>query len=399
MTRAAEFHQGLVVGKFSPLHLGHALLIERAIAHCDEVLVISYTVPEYPRCGRANRARWLAELFPGVRALVIDQAELDRLCDGRGLERRSIPHNDEPADNHRHFVGWLCGSLLETTVDAVFTSEDYGDGFATALTSYFASRGYDLQVAHVCVDRDRVQVPMSGTAGRADPHAARAALPAAVYADFVQRVAILGAESSGKTTLSRALAERFATAAVPEYGREHWQARHGALTFEDMLQIGQVQADLEDAAARRAQRWLFCDSTPFSSVFYSQHNFGRVDARLVALARRPYDHVFLCAPDFGFVQDGTRAGRAFSERQHQWHLEELARRRVACHVLSGSLAERIAQAEAILTGSAPSESQLVQGADADMPRGDSSTKGALAGHGVSTGGGGIFGQQVADGDT
>jgi nicotinamide riboside kinase len=46
-----------------------------------------------------------------------------------------------------------------------------------------------------------------------------------VYADHVQRVAFIGGESSGKTTLARVLAERLQTVWVPEYGRTLWEQR------------------------------------------------------------------------------------------------------------------------------------------------------------------------------
>jgi nicotinamide riboside kinase len=39
----------------------------------------------------------------------------------------------------------------------------------------------------------------------------------------VRRIALLGGESSGKTTLARALAQSLGTSWVPEYGRQRWE--------------------------------------------------------------------------------------------------------------------------------------------------------------------------------
>jgi HTH-type transcriptional repressor of NAD biosynthesis genes len=112
--------RGLVVGKFCPLHRGHMLLIDTARAACDELLVISYTKPEFVGCAVEERAHWLATLYPGVRALVIDDATLAAMCVRRGIaDHPPIPHNDADSELHRTFVGWLCLRLFATTVDAV----------------------------------------------------------------------------------------------------------------------------------------------------------------------------------------------------------------------------------------------------------------------------------------
>lgn len=201
---------------------------------------------------------------------------------------------------------------------------------------------------HVCVDRARAVAPISGTLARADPHRHAHLLAPRVYASFVRRVCVLGGESSGKTTLARALAERLGTAWVPEFGRELWQARGGQLRFEDMLRIATVQVRREEALARQARRWLICDTSPLTTACYSLALFGGVDAALDALASRPYDRVFVCAPDIPFVQDGTRRDPRFSRDQHAWYLEELGRRGVELTVLRGSLETRIARASVLL---------------------------------------------------
>jgi HTH-type transcriptional repressor of NAD biosynthesis genes len=337
-----RYRRGLVVGKFCPLHRGHMHLIQTAIDTCGEVLVISYTKPEFAGMGRAVREAWLHEVFPGVRALVVDDASLGRLCASRGLPPRRLPHNDEHAAVHRAFTAWLCETICATTVDAVFTSEDYGDGFALALSAYFASRipGF-APVRHVCVDLPRATVPVSGTRIRANPHRHRAFMHPAVYARFVQRICLLGGESSGKTTLGRALAERLDTVFVPEVGREHWEAHGGTLGYADMRLIAEGQVAREDALAREAREWLVCDGSALTTVFYSLDGFGRVDPAVRRLAARPYAFTFVCAPDFPFVQDGTRRDAGFRRRQHRWYCSVLAARGVPFVVLEGSLMQRL----------------------------------------------------------
>ncbi len=337
MFPAPSFPRGLVVGKFAPLHRGHELLLRHASAACRELFIISWSRPEFPGCGPARRARWLAARFPDARRLVLTPALVRARLPGV-----EVPRNDDPDETkHRRFVGRVCREFFGITgVDAVFTSEDYGDGFAAEL-----SRCFGRPVHHVPVDRARRAVPISGTALRADPHGAagRAFLDPAVYASFVRRVVLLGGESTGKSTLAAALAAHLGTVHVPEYGRELWELRGGALRFEDMLAIGREQVAREQAAARRAHRWLVCDTSPLTTLFYSRAFFdGRATPGLERLARRRYDATILCAPDdFPFVQDGTRQDAAFRDRQHAWYVARLAELRRPFRLVRGRLGERV----------------------------------------------------------
>jgi NadR type nicotinamide-nucleotide adenylyltransferase len=164
-----------------------------------------------------------------------------------------------------------------------------------------------------------------------------------VYASFVERVAILGGESSGKSTLARALAERFRTSWVAEYGRALWEEKHGELEFDDLLRIARRQIELEQSAAESAVRYLFCDTTPLVTRFYSNALFGRVDPALDTLCERPYSLFVLCAPDIPFDQDGTRRDEAFRLEQHEHYLQALRARNLPYLLVRGSVDERIAQ--------------------------------------------------------
>jgi NadR type nicotinamide-nucleotide adenylyltransferase len=350
-----RFRRGLVVGKLAPLHRGHELVIRRALADCDEVAVLSWARPEPAGCEAARRQRWLAALFPQVRAVVVTDALLRQAAAGE-LAGWSVPSDAASAETQRRFAGLLCRDLLRVEVDAVYTSEAYGDDFARALSAFFAAGGGGGRrpVQHVAVDPARVMVPISGTAIRADVHGHRDWLAPEVYASFVERVVMLGGESAGKTALASALARRFATAWVPEHGRARWEERGGRLAFADLEAIAERQVALEEEAALRARRYLFCDTSPLTTLFYSLDLFGRASRRLLELAERRYDRVVLCAPDFAFVQDGTRRDAGFRERQHAWYVEELGRRGIPWIAVRGPLPTRVRHlVDALAIGSVP----------------------------------------------
>jgi NadR type nicotinamide-nucleotide adenylyltransferase len=336
-----RFQTGLVVGKFAPLHRGHALVIDHARELCEHVVLISYCNPEFERFPPLLRERWMADCFPDASRLVVTAAALSRWLPTSRLAI-SVPPNDAPDDVHRNFVALLCTHVLRRRVDAVFTSEGYGPGFAQVLTERFATADLgSAPVAHIEVDRNRTVVPMSGTLLRANLWAYWSYLPENVASTLVRRVVFLGGESSGKSTLSAALAQEFATVNVAEYGRELWDQKSGALEFDDMVRIAREQIRREDAAGASARAFVFCDTSALTTLFYSQEMFSRADPELVRTAARRYDVTVLCAADFPHVQDGTRRDPAFAVRQQDWYESELRARAIPYIIARGSLSDRI----------------------------------------------------------
>jgi HTH-type transcriptional regulator, transcriptional repressor of NAD biosynthesis genes len=337
-----RFRVGLVVGKFSPLHRGHELVLKTALERCERVLALSYSSPELPGCGAARRTAWLTELFPEIEHLALDEAVIAALR-ARHPVLPALPTNDAPELEHRLFVARICELVWGLTVEAVFTSEHYGEGFAAELTRQFGA-----PVAHVLVDLERRRVPISASAIRERPELGRSFLSPVVRASFIRRVCLLGGESSGKTTLTRALAVRFETSYTDEYGRELWLERGGQLAYDDFLRIGLTQVAHEEQAARSARGVMFGDTSPLTTLFYCLDQFGRAEPELYALAERGYDLTLLCAADFPFVQDGTRRDAAFAAQQQGFYERELARRDAPWLVVAGPVEARVAIVERAL---------------------------------------------------
>ncbi len=326
---STRFQRGLIVGKFCPLHHGHEHAIRQMMAACEKPFILSYTNPGFEGCEPEKRQRWLKTLFPAATVLVLPAAD--------------VPHNDADELTHRRFVGDICRDVFQTTVDAVFTSEDYGEGFAREL-----SRMFGHAVRHVSVDPGRVTHPVSGTLLRAEVHAKRAHLSPVVYADFAQRICLFGGESTGKSTLTAALARHLQTRQVDEYGRELWEKKDGKLEYEDMLHIGQTQVRRENEAAGHANRFLFCDTSPLTTLFYSHALFGKAEEELEKLSVRPYALHILCTPDFPFIQDGTRQDETFRMRQDAWYRAELGRQGLRWIEVGGTVEERVKRVVAAL---------------------------------------------------
>ena len=124
-------------------------------------------------------------------------------------------------------------------------------------------------------------------------------------------IAIIGAESTGKTTLARALADEFSCPMVPEYLREFCD-EHGrtpkvaeqALILETQLiheRAAQVEASLHQAA------FVFCDTAPLLTAIYSDYVFADTSLYPRARALHPrYALTLLTEPDIAWVADGLQ---------------------------------------------------------------------------------------------
>ena len=342
---------GLVVGKFSPPHRGHQLLLETAAAQVAELLVLVYAHPDDAAHPAAERAAWLRELYRGddfAAGPHIGSTPLRIVA--LSAEANGVPPDAADDHTHREFVRqWLLAHDLRP--DVVFSSEGYGPGFAA-----------QLGAAHVAVDDARRQVPVSGTqlramlaAGIAPSadllHPFVAAQYGRVPPAAVPRLVLLGAESSGKTTLATALAEALGTGWVPEYGRELHEQKNAHLAYEDLLYIGRRQLELEDAAEAQAQGWLVCDTDASTTALYSYYYFHRCDPALRRLAQvcgQRYARCFVCQPTVPFQQDGWRGPEMLRQFQHGAILMQLEMLGIAYTLLDGSVAERVAQVRAVL---------------------------------------------------
>lgn len=162
----------------------------------------------------------------------------------------------------------------------------------------------------------------------------------------VARIAIVGAESTGKSTLTAALAARWDTAWVPEFLREFVEINARVPFEDDQLGIARTQLAHEDALAASARGLLFCDTTPLMTAVYSEIYWGRVPPALEALARaHAYALTFVAAPDGPWVPDGLqRESAEVRLRVHEALLARLRRQAVPYTLLTGAFEARLAQA-------------------------------------------------------
>ena len=126
-------------------------------------------------------------------------------------------------------------------------------------------------------------------------------------------ICLIGAESTGKTTLARALAENFTCPWVPEYLREFCESRQRTPTRDEQSLILETQVIHESAAlvnaCKTAAPDVFCDTAPLLTAIYSDFVFS--DQSLFARARSlhvRYALTLVLEPDIAWVADEHRDG-------------------------------------------------------------------------------------------
>ncbi|MGR8011386.1 AAA family ATPase [Streptomyces hypolithicus] len=346
MTAAAQetavYGHGLVLGKFYPPHAGHHHLVRTARERCERltVLVCASSVESVPL---SDRVAWMRAVHPDADVVgVLDDTPVD---------------TTDPAVWDAHMA--VFRAAVPQAVHAVFTSETYGDELGRRF-------GADA----VCVDPARTAFPVSGTAVRADPVRSWEHLEQPVRAALARRVVVLGAESTGTTTMVRALTEYYRrrggvwerTQSIPEYGREFSAQKLAALraqrpgahwdevtfTTDEFPLIAQRQSDDEDAAAGAGSPVLFCDTDAFATTVWHERYLGASNPDVAAIAARGAQHLWLLTDHTGvpFEDDGLRAGehlRPWMTGRFRAELTRTGRRFVT---LRGTHEKRLAKAVA-----------------------------------------------------
>lgn len=161
-------------------------------------------------------------------------------------------------------------------------------------------------------------------------------------------IAIVGPESTGKTTLARALAERLGTPWVAEVARA-WLAGRSGYAAGDVECIARAQLAAERAALRRAPTRLVLDTDLLVILVWWREKYGAAPAWLTdALARQPRRRYILTSPDLPWVPDPLRESPHDRERLFEVYHAELVARGERFGIVAGSGATRLQSALAAL---------------------------------------------------
>lgn len=324
---------GLTLGKFAPLHKGHQFLIETALREMDEVIVVIYDTEVTP-VPLPVRGGWIRRLYPQVTVI--------EAWDGP----KGYSHERSYQEKEEQFILSL---LNGRQVTHFYSSEFYGEHMSKALNAV------DRRV-----DEARLAVPVSGTVVRENPYQWRKFVNPTVYWDLVVKAVFMGAMSTGKSTLTEALARRHHTAFASEYGRDYWTEHQvdRRISFEAFDEIAVGHQLREEQAVMEADRYLFVDTNAITTYTFSLDYHGTAPELLTRLAlENPsrYDLFFLCDDDIPYDDTWDRSGDQKRQVFHRQVLADLERRRIPYVVLRGTVEERMEQVDRVLAEYRPYE--------------------------------------------
>lgn len=319
---------GLILGKFAPLHKGHQFMIETALEEMDELIVLIYDTDLF-EVPLPIRSRWIKTLYPDVRVIeawdgpqeVGDTPEIKKLNEDYILQK-----------------------LQGIKITHFYSNEFYGEHVSQALGAENRQ-----------IDRMRDTFPVSATMIRENAYKYKKFVDPIVYNDLITKVVFVGAMSTGKTTICDALARKYDTIWMPEYGREYWEKHHvnRRVTAEQMVEIGRGHIERENELVYDANRYLFVDTNAITTYMFGMDYQGYVlpELEMMALkAQSRYDVYFLCCDDIPYDDTWDRSG---DQKRHIFQkqiIADLKERKLPYIELRGTLGERIAVVERVLGG-------------------------------------------------
>ncbi|TWR30678.1 ATP-binding protein [Mucilaginibacter pallidiroseus] len=139
----------------------------------------------------------------------------------------------------------------------------------------------------------------------------------------IKKIAVVGPESTGKSTMSAYLAEHLNTVWVPEFARGYCENLTEPCTWQDEINMFYGQIALEEEYLPKANKILICDTTFITVKIWSDEVFGSTpQVVLDALPKYKYDLYLLLNIDLPWQDDPLRDFPHKREHFMQvWHHE------------------------------------------------------------------------------
>lgn len=299
---------GMFGGKFH-LHNGHIYSLMKSAEMVDHLYVVVsyiedrdkelYASANLPYADYKQRALWLTQItkdMPNITVLAVEDIKISE----NGLE-----------------YAWVEGAkrikkAIPEKITHVFSSEpEYEPYFKLA---------YGEDIIHVVTDEGKNTIPISATKIRElGIYNCWEHIPDVCKPFFTKKIAIVGVESTGKSTLTKLLAEYFNTNLVEEYGRiisEEYGNGSNFLSVENYKEIVYGHKHLENIAVKTANKALFVDSEAVVTQYYAKMYLGQEYNFIEnVIQNNNYDLYIYLEPDVKWVADGFRTFNDNTVRQ------------------------------------------------------------------------------------
>lgn len=293
-----EYKTGMYGGSFNPLHMGHVDCIIQAANMCERLFIVLSIGRGREEIEYRVRYRWLYQLtshIGNVRIITIEDEAVRK-------QEYTARYWQKDAEEVKRQIG--------EKIDVVFCGSDYNE-------SSFWNICYPESELYI-IERNEI----SSSEIRSNVYRHWDWLPKVVRPYYVKKVLLIGSESTGKSTLTINLANRFNTNYIDEAGRDISERSGTDLLMlpEDFTEILLQHKLNEIKAIAQSNKVLFVDTdalvTQFYMNFLEDPGIGKNKALSDAIdALNSYDLILFLEPDVAFVQDGDRSVVIESDRE------------------------------------------------------------------------------------
>ncbi|MBD7983823.1 multifunctional transcriptional regulator/nicotinamide-nucleotide adenylyltransferase/ribosylnicotinamide kinase NadR [Sporosarcina sp. Sa2YVA2] len=341
--RESKMTVGHYGGKFIPFHKGHLYAITKAAAQVDKL----YVLVSYDE-GRDRKLCYDA----GLDYIDFKRRQQWITTSVKNMSNVTVLAVEEPYSSDTEYM-WLEGGqkmieAIPEQITHIFSSESEYD-------TWFR-RIYGEDIIHIVIDEAREIFPISATKIREEGvYANWDMIPDAAKPYYTKKIAIVGVESCGKSTLTRNLAQLFSTEYVEEYGRtvsEEIGDGSSLLTEEHYKEIVFGHKHMEYQKMKKANKLLFIDSEAVVTQYYAKMYLGR-ELNFIegAIESQDYDLYLFLEPDVKWVADGYRTFNdpAIREETNRLLKKMFEDRGIQYVTISGNYEERLDRSIAQIT--------------------------------------------------
>jgi NadR type nicotinamide-nucleotide adenylyltransferase len=169
--------------------------------------------------------------------------------------------------------------------------------------------------------------------------------------ETIKRIAVIGPESTGKSTLSNELANFYGCFWVPEFAREYLEKKGPHYIAEDLFLIAEGQLQLEEKflelSEKNQNNKLFFDTELNVIKVWSEFVFNQCDNRILnKIAEKKYDLYLLCNTDLEWTEDPLREypDKNIREKLFHFYKDILENQSSPWIIISGNYEERMEKA-------------------------------------------------------
>jgi HTH-type transcriptional regulator, transcriptional repressor of NAD biosynthesis genes len=290
--------KAFVFGKFMPFHKGHEAMINFALTKTD-FLTVLVCCSDRETMPAETRKAWIEKTFEKNSKLEVKIFN---------YSEKEFPNTSVSSQEVSKIWSEKFKNLFPD-YNLVVTSEEYGNYVAAF-----------MKIQHLAFDLPKQLVPISATLIRNDLFTNWQFLPDSVKSSFVIKVAVLGTESTGKTTLAERLAVHFNASLVKEAGRD-LIADSNSFAFDDLSLVAFEHAKHIEKAILQHSPLIIMDTDIHVTKSYAKFIFDetlKVNENIYKANQA--DLYLYLNHDVAYVQDGTRLcekDRNLLDRSHR----------------------------------------------------------------------------------